>query len=144
MKVYADTGLLCSLYTPDAHTTAAVAQIERAREALPLGWLHHLELRNALRLRVFRREITSAQCDASLNAFLSDIAEGVYVGVSIEPTDVTIEAERLSASHAAKLGTRSLDILHVAMALVLGAREFWSYDARQRDLAKAAGLKTPG
>ena len=37
-------------------------------------------------------------------------------------------------------GNRSYDILHVAAAMVLSATEFWSFDARQRDLAKAAGL----
>jgi hypothetical protein len=54
-----------------------------------------------------------------------------------------IEAERLSALHSETLGTRSLDILHVAAALVLGSSEFLTFDARQAALAKAAGLKVP-
>jgi predicted nucleic acid-binding protein len=52
-----------------------------------------------------------------------------------------VEAERLSASHSEKLGTRSLDVLHVAAAVVLGAKEFHTFDTRQAKLAKAAGLK---
>lgn len=141
MKVYADTGLLCSLYAPDALTAAAIARMSRARAPLPVIWLHQLELRNALRLRVFRREITARQRDAALNAFLADAAAGIYASASPALSDVMIEAERLSASHAEKLGTRSLDILHVAAALVLGASDFWTFDKRQTALARAAGLK---
>jgi predicted nucleic acid-binding protein len=55
--------------------------------------------------------------------------------------EVVREAERLSALHSEKLGTRSLDILHVAAALVLGAAEFHSFDGRQAALARAAGLR---
>jgi len=35
---------------------------------------------------------------------------------------------------------RSYDLLIVAAALEAGATEFWSFDARQRDLATAEGL----
>jgi predicted nucleic acid-binding protein len=143
MKAYADTGLLCSLYAPDAHSVVAVARMRRARDPLPLIWLHHLELRNALRLRVFRGEITGGQRDAALNAFLADAAGGVYMAANPVLGEVMMEAERLSASQAEKLGTRSLDILHVAAALVLGAAEFWTFDKRQAALAKAAGMKVP-
>jgi hypothetical protein len=38
------------------------------------------------------------------------------------------------------LGVRSLDILHVAIAMSLGARTFLSFDDRQRALATRAGL----
>jgi predicted nucleic acid-binding protein len=144
VRAYADTGLLCSLYTPDAHTAAAVARVKKAEAALPVLWLHHLELRNALRLRVFRREISGPQKEASLNLFLADLADGVLTAAEVELSDLTREAERLSAAHSEKLGTRSLDILHVAVALVLGAREFWTFDHRQAALAKAAGLRVPG
>jgi hypothetical protein len=33
------------------------------------------------------------------------------------------------------------DLLHVVMAIVLGATEFLAFDARHAALAKAAGLK---
>ena len=38
-------------------------------------------------------------------------------------------------------GHRSLDVLHVATALHLGAREFLTFDANQRKLAAAEKLK---
>jgi hypothetical protein len=53
------------------------------------------------------------------------------------------EAERLSARYSEKLGTRSLDILHVAAAVILGRDAFLSFDGRQRSLARAARLRVP-
>ena len=143
MTAYADTGFLCSLYAPDAHTHLAVARMTRQTLPLPFTWLHQLEFRNALRLRVFRGDITPAQRDASLNAMLADLAAGAMARAEPPLTDLTTEAERLSAMHSETLGTRSLDVLHVASALVLGFSEFLSFDHRQTALARAAGLRVP-
>ena len=44
--------------------------------------------------------------------------------------------------HSPKLGTRSLDVLHVASALELEMRYFVTYDKRQENLARIVGLKT--
>ena len=143
MSTYADTGLLCSLYAPDAHTRRAVARMTRQALPLPFTWLHQLEFRNALRLRVFRREITGVQRDASLNTMLADLAGGVLAVAAPPLAEVMTEAERLSALHSEALGTRSLDILHVASAVVLGQSEFLTFDHRQATLARAAGLKVP-
>lgn len=141
MSGYADTGFLCSLYAPDAHSARAITAMERQNEPLAFVWIHQLEFRNALRLRVFRREITAKQRDASLNLLLSDLAGGVLMHAQPPLAEVMTEAERLSALHTEKLGTRSLDILHVAAAVVLGAAVFHSFDTRQAKLARAAGLK---
>ncbi len=48
----------------------------------------------------------------------------------------------LARKHVAHIGTRTLDSLHVACALELKADRFWTFDERQKKLAKAAGLKT--
>lgn len=143
MTAYADTGLLCSLYAPDAHSSRAIVRMKRQALPLPFTWLHRLDFRNALRLRVFRGEITAVQRDASLNMMLSDLANGVLANATLPLADVMTEAERLSALHSETLGTRSLDILHVASAAVLGLPEFLTFDTRQARMAKAAGLTAP-
>ena len=143
MRAYADTGFLCSLYASDAHTNRAVARIESQRLPLAFTWLHQLELRNALRLKIFRHEFTREQSTASLNAVLADVAAGILMPAAPAPFDVSTEAERLSAQWSSKLGTRALDILHVAGALVLGVDEFLTFDTRQAALARAAGLRVP-
>ena len=48
---------------------------------------------------------------------------------------------RRTNKRPAKRGTRSLDILHVAAARTMLIEEFISFDARQRELASAIGLK---
>ena len=49
-------------------------------------------------------------------------------------------ADRLRAEYTPVLGVRSLDILHVAIALSLHAKTFLTFDDRQRALAVQAGL----
>ena len=93
MTSYADTGWLCSLYAPDANTGRAAARMLRQILPLPFTWLHQLEFRNALRLRVFRKEITIAQRDASINAMLADLAAGVFAAVAPPIGDVMMRAE---------------------------------------------------
>lgn len=141
MSIYADTGFICSVYAPDANTERATARIQRIQEPILFSWLNQVEFRNALRLRVFRKEITPAQRDASLNCLLSDLGSDVFTHAEPAHPDVMIETERLSALYSEKLGTRSLDVLHVAIALSLGCNIFLSFDKRQASLAKRAGLK---
>jgi predicted nucleic acid-binding protein len=143
MSIYADTGFICSLYAPDANTEQAIAQIEELNASIYFSWLNQVEFRNALRLRVFRREITPQQRDASLNFLLSDLRSGIFENVNMTEANVLIETERLSALYSEKLGTRSLDILHVAMALSLGSRTFLSFDKRQCALAEITNLNVP-
>lgn len=99
-RYYADTGFLCSLYAPDANTQRAIARLRRATLPLPFTWVHQLELRNALRLRVFRREITVAQREASLNMVLADLAAGMLAAAAPALPDLMTEAERLSAGRS--------------------------------------------
>lgn len=143
MNAYADTAFLCSLHAPDAHTNRVIVWLKRQRQPLAFTGFHRLEFRNALRLRVFRGEITPAQRELSIQAMLSDLAAGVFAHVTAAWPEVLLEAERLSAGHSETIGTRSLDILHVASALVLGAEQFVTFDTRQGTLARAAGLRVP-
>lgn len=74
MIAYADTGVLCSLHAPDPHTARAIAGMRRQRDSLPFTGLHRLEFRNALRLRVFRKEVSAEQRELAIQAMLSDLA----------------------------------------------------------------------
>ena len=143
MTAYADTGFICSLHAPDAHTALVAACMGRLKQPLPYTALHRLEFRNALRLRVFRKEISRDQCEFSIQAMLSDLASNIFGFAEVPWSEMLLEAERLSARHSEIIGTRSLDILHVASALVTGSREFLTFDLRQGSLAIAAGLKVP-
>ena len=106
-------------------------------------WLHELEFRNAVRLQVFRKLIEPASVSLIMKDQASDLKSGIYFSAAPALSDVAREAERLSELYTTKLGNRSLDILHVSHAMVLGVREFLTFDIRQAALAKAAGLKVP-
>jgi predicted nucleic acid-binding protein len=141
LKAYGDTSFLFSLYAPDANSEAAAAESRRPAVDLLITALCELELINALQLRVFRKELTSGQVDAAYGAFQADLVLGVY---SVFPfsTKVFETARRLSLRHTAGIGSRSLDVFHVAAALTVGADVLFSFDETQKKLAKAAGLRT--
>ena len=46
----------------------------------------------------------------------------------------------LSRQHTRVLGTRGMDVIHVAIALELKATDFFTFDKDQAKLAKRAGL----
>ena len=143
MRTYADTGFLVSLHGSDANTTAARARMKRHGAPMAWSWLHEVEFRNAIRLQAFRKQLDPADVADILHKQALGLETGVYFPAAPALAEVNREVERLGALHTATIGTRTLDILHVAQALVLGLREFLTFDSRQGKLAKAAGLKVP-
>ena len=73
--------------------------------------------------------------------FERDRGVGVWVEVSFPDMAFDVCRE-LARRYAARLGSRTLDTLHVAGALELKAERFWTFDERKAKLARAAGLKT--
>ena len=103
--------------------------------------LQRFELRNALRLSVFRGDIAGDECRRLLDLIEADIKTGALVETPVAWAEVYAEAEALSAAHTGRAGTRALDVLHVAAAAALGAKAFYTFDARQKALAVKAGMK---
>jgi predicted nucleic acid-binding protein len=130
------------LYAPDAHSASAREYLLQAAGSFPLTPFGEAELTNAIELRVFRREITAAQPRAALERLAIHIADGVFHAAPV-PAAMYDVARQLSRKHTATLGTRTLDILHVAAALVLHTDSFYTFDRSQAQLARAAGLATP-
>lgn len=140
MSVYVDTSVLCSLYVTDANSPRADAWRQSHPDPLGFSGFHRLELRNALSLAVFQQRLTHAEALAAWQQVQQDLAAGVLVHKPDLWGRLVREAEALAERHTPTLGSRSLDILHVAMALVSGATEFCTFDTRQAKLALLAGL----
>jgi hypothetical protein len=68
----------------------------------------------------------------ALTDFSRDFASGHLRQADILWRAALNEAAALSQRYTPKLGTRSLDVLHVACALELRLRHFLTFDARQR------------
>jgi hypothetical protein len=141
MVAFADTGFIASLYLEESTSKAADAALGTKRVPLPLTPLAALELRNAFNRAVQRQRITAAQRDALWQDVEADLASGFLVLTPVAADELHHKARQLSDRYTPTLGTRSLDLLHVAAALVLQAKVFFSFDDRQRKAAASEGLK---
>lgn len=97
---------------------------------------------NAIALAEFGGDLDASQHEAVRSLFTPIFKTGSWLPPIFSGGAALDRTAELSRTHTAKLGTRALDVLHVASALELGARTFVSYDTRQAALAKAVGLKT--
>ena len=140
MKGYYDTGLLLKLYTVEPESPAVQAFVHHRAQALQITDLHHAECVSAFRLKQFRGECTATEATRALKLLDDDLRGGVLQMVAVEWSQVWKECRCLAETHAALTGCRTLDALHVASALVLGAREFITSDHRQTAFAIRAGL----
>ena len=59
MKVYLDSSAIVKLYAPESDTAAVAEYVRGLTDPLPFSHLHEIEVKNALRLKVFRREADS-------------------------------------------------------------------------------------
>ena len=139
MSVYVDSCFFVSVYLPDVHTRIALSRLSSG----PRIWLtpfHESELVHAVLQQVFRGRASSEGAERAIDKFRSDRDASLWE-VTDFPESAFGTSMKLAKSHVARLGTRTLDSLHVACALELGAKQFWTFDERQAKLAKAAGLK---
>jgi predicted nucleic acid-binding protein len=143
LSAYADTSFLFSVYVADLNTAKALPLIRSASFPLLATPLTEFALENAIWQRQFRRELTSAEIKASIGAFRKDLANSLF---DMKPfsAETPHKASLISARQTPRLGTWSLDVLHVASAIVLGAEDFYTFDQSQAKLADAEGLVVRG
>ncbi len=137
---YPDTSFLCALYLPQSTSLAAIAHNRRMKEPLYVTVFLLGVFRQSVRFQIFRnRRDPSVGFEAktglnALDRLQSNRDQGALV---VAPAEL---AERISSQHTLANGHGYINILHVATALHLGARELLSCDLNQRRLAKAEGL----
>ncbi len=140
MSTYADTSFFVSLYIPDVHSPEA----ERRIASSPVVWVtpfHVAEWTHAVEQQVFRGAASRSEADQSHKRFQQHRETGLWVEIAVPESAFDVCAQ-LGRRYGARLGLRTLDTLHVASALELKAGRFWTFDDRQRNLARAVGLKT--
>src|SRR5579862_9261474 len=106
-------------------------------EPLYLTSLSRFELTNAIQLAVFRKTVPRKAASLALEKLDANISGGALVVVPCDWAAVHSRAIKISLQHTDKGGHRGFDILHVATALELGAKEFLTFDMQQIALAKA-------
>ncbi len=138
---YLDTSSLVALYFPEDKTEPLLAHLRRRPLPLVFTWLHELEFTNGLQLKLFRKEAAAAAVAATLDALRADVESGTLYRAQTSWPTVFAATLRLSTAHSRTLGTRTMDLLHVAAAVTMQATEFVTSDDRQAKAATKEGLK---
>ncbi len=112
-------------------------------DPLPIWELQEMELTNALRLKIFWGEISPADANRQLELFERRKEKGHYYFPDLDRAAFLTTFQRLSI-HTPELGCRTLDIMHVACAVLLEPDLFVSFNAGQRILAARVGLAVHG
>jgi predicted nucleic acid-binding protein len=139
--IYVDTSVIVKLYVREAYSLEVSDWIRSNNQSIPLTPLHELELINALELKCFRNEMSGEEVETILTNVGKHEIKGVFHRPQINWADAFVLAMDLSKKHTEKTGSRSLDIMHVATALTIGADRFLTLDERQSKLALIAGLR---
>ena len=140
-RIYVDPSALRSLYVHDDRSRRFCGWRRRLGGSLPITRFTRAELVNAVALAVHRGDLAARDAEAALADVDADMKEGRLVVVDLLWRKALDLAVDLSRRHTPALGTRALDVLHVACAVVLDATRFVTYDARQVALAKAVRLR---
>lgn len=149
MIAYPDTSFLCALYRPQMNSQRAAAHAAGMVEPLHVSSPLLFEFRQSTRWQSWlhskdeHKGFDRPTAQSSLAKLQGNIASGVVLVASVDWADVASIGERLSAQYTWTEGYRGFDVLHVATALHLGASEFLTFDAKQRQLAEAEGLVVP-
>jgi predicted nucleic acid-binding protein len=130
-----------ALYGNDSHSAKALSFAQKLSQPVSLSIFNEFELENALRLASWRKLFPSGDIDQFQADFEADRNIGRVVIIPCNLADVLSRARQLSAAHTLTGGHRAFDILHVAAALECKADRFLTFDANQRKLAQAEGLK---
>ena len=138
MTAYADTSFLACLYLIDIHSPLARGRMTQ-RPSVWLTPLQRAEYAHVIAQQVFQRRISSAEANRAYDDFENDRRNRLWLETPLPEAAFELGIE-LTRKHVTHLGCRTLDTLHIASALELGATMFWTFDQRQKRLAKAVGL----
>ena len=140
-RFYVDPSALRSAYVHDDRSRRFCAWRGRVEGSLVLTRHGRAELVNSILLGVFRKALSAATADGALADLEADVGDGSLVVVDVLWRRALDLSAALSRAHTAKLGVRTLDVLHIASAITLEKSTFVTYDDRQAALARAMQLR---
>jgi predicted nucleic acid-binding protein len=138
--VYLDSSLISSLYLKDLNALEAHRLVTATVEPLLGTPLCEFETLNAFSLGRFRKEFSETETDQLRKNFEDDLAAGFYLRRML-PDSAFGRAKALAQTLTPAHGVRSADLLHIAAAVELGAKSFYTFDRRQHTAAQAASLQ---
>lgn len=136
--VYIDSSALAKLYVPEPESDALDAFLRR-RRGLMISELGITEVLSAVARRKRGGELRPALASRIRGALLADAGSGCFERLQLSPA-VHREAERLLLA-TESLPLRTLDALHLAVAISGGATHIVTFDRRMRAAAVQSGLQ---
>ena len=141
MVIYLDTSALIKLYIIENGSVPINKIITENAAPLPVWDLHIIEFHNALKLKVFRGELTEEEAGYLSTLFKERKKAGIYYTPELDREEHTNLCLKYT-DFSPRFGCRSLDIMHVAAAAIFKVDQFITFDSRQANLAKEVGLNT--
>jgi len=140
MRAYYDTGVLVPLFVREVFSDAVIAWTAKLNDPIFFHVFHRLELESARRLKAFRNEIGAGLQGLALEKVDATIREGRMLARSVDWVSALEDARRIGAV-SAPAGCRTLDLIHIAVALQWRCDVLVSADERQLRAARQAGLE---
>jgi predicted nucleic acid-binding protein len=141
-EVYVDASALTRLYVHQEGSREMSVWRAKINGALPVTRHGRTEITNAICRAAFRGHISEHHLPVTLEQLSLDFANARLVQAEILWRAALNRASDLSREFTPTIGTRALDVLHVACAVELASRFFLTFNMKQRQLAEAVGLKT--
>jgi len=79
MDAYFDSAIIIKLYVQEINSADAINLVSNYPAPAPLTSWQALEVRTAIRLKAFRKEISAGEMTQSISAFEQDIAANRWV-----------------------------------------------------------------
>lgn len=140
MPVCFDTAQILKLYTPEPDSPAVLSLLESLTEPVLFTSFHLTEFANALHCKQGRGLISEADVEAGMRGLFEDCGGGMFTARLPNWDQVFRRAGHISSQNAAATLCRTLNAIHVALALEMRATALATTDARQVSLAKAVRL----
>ncbi len=137
-----DTSALLSLVLKDEHHRKACRWLANETEPHMTSSLATFEAENRLHVLHLKGAMTGTEHQQRLTALRLLFSSKLIVEKHLRDTRaLSADCRRLISAISPRVPHGTVDVLHVATALLLKATAFHTFDANQRSLALAAGLR---
>lgn len=140
MSTYIDTSVLVAYYIPEKGSQLAQSYLKTQRN-LTISSLTQLGFISAINKKVIGRQIKNEDTFKVIKLFRNNIVKRYFKHILFYTQDI-ITAEKYISDSLGKIGLRTLDALHLAVAYRIDCKLFVTADPIQAKVSKKLGIKT--